>query len=274
MLMNLTERVAPGFRPRLQKTIIRAVYQWLNSPKYLGDKTAFMNYGYAALDGAGRVEVPELTEEEEDRRLSIQLYAKVVEPVAIAGKDLLEVGCGPGGGCNFLQRAYAPRSATGMDLAPRAVASAARRYRRPGLGYLTADAERLPFPDGSFDVVVNVESSHCYPNPATFFAEAARVLRPGGSFLLCDLRLATDVDLMRNQLTATGLVIRQEEAITANVVRALELDSPRRQAVIDDTIPFPVRQMAKNFIGVKGSHVYEQFSTGGLAYLRFALQKP
>src|SRR5262249_43438271 len=47
-----------------------------------------------------------------------------------------------------------------------------------------ADAERLPFPDRSFDAVINLISFHHYPNPANAAAEFRRVLRPGGRLVL------------------------------------------------------------------------------------------
>jgi ubiquinone/menaquinone biosynthesis C-methylase UbiE len=42
------------------------------------------------------------------------------------------------------------------------------------------DAENLPFPQVSFDAVINVESAHCYGSIERFLAEVHRVLRPGG----------------------------------------------------------------------------------------------
>jgi ubiquinone/menaquinone biosynthesis C-methylase UbiE len=46
----------------------------------------------------------------------------------------------------------------------------------------------MPFPDASFDAVINVESSHCYPSMGRFLSEVHRVLRPRGSLLFADLR--------------------------------------------------------------------------------------
>lgn len=48
---------------------------------------------------------------------------------------------------------------------------------------MQGDADRLPFADGTLDVVINVEASHYYPNFPRFFAGFARVLRPGGHLL-------------------------------------------------------------------------------------------
>ena len=49
-----------------------------------------------------------------------------------------------------------------------------------------ADAEDLPFPDASFDLVMCRIAAHHFPRPERFVGEAARVLRPGGLFLLQD----------------------------------------------------------------------------------------
>jgi ubiquinone/menaquinone biosynthesis C-methylase UbiE len=46
--------------------------------------------------------------------------------------------------------------------------------------------EKLPFPDESFDAVINVEASHAYPQLSRFLGEVARVLHPGGHFFYAD----------------------------------------------------------------------------------------
>jgi ubiquinone/menaquinone biosynthesis C-methylase UbiE len=50
-----------------------------------------------------------------------------------------------------------------------------------GLDFVHGDAESLPFSDGSFDAVINVEASHAYPRLTRFLEEVVRVLRPGGT---------------------------------------------------------------------------------------------
>ncbi|SIG06667.1 Probable methyltransferase [Mycobacteroides abscessus subsp. abscessus] len=94
---------------------------------------------------------------------------------------MLEVGCGHGGGASYLVRALQPASYTGMDLNPDGISFCRRRHDLPGLEFVQGDAEDLPFPDESFDAVINVESSHLYPHFPVFLTEVARVLRPGGN---------------------------------------------------------------------------------------------
>lgn len=263
--------VSTSFGPRLVRRAVRGVYQHANSPRY---GLELMNYGYASLDGTGELaSVGDLAGSEVARRLSIQLYAKIAEPGDLAGKDVLEVGCGPGGGSNFLHRSRSPRTMTGLDLASRAVTAASRNYRRSGLWFLSADAEALPFPTASFDAVVNVESSHCYPDPPRFFREVGRVLRPGGWFLFADLRTRADVAGLRQDLRTSGLAVIEEEDITPNVVRSLQLDAARRQRLVHRTAPPGLRRLANNFVGGEGSPVFESLKRGDLRYLRFALQK-
>ena len=57
---------------------------------------------------------------------------------------------------------------------------------------MQADAEKLPFDDESFDAIINVESSHCYPHIDSFLSEVRRVLAPGGCFGIVDFRKIED----------------------------------------------------------------------------------
>jgi ubiquinone/menaquinone biosynthesis C-methylase UbiE len=75
----------------------------------------------------------------------------------------------------------------------------------PGLTFKSGAAEALPFDDESFDVVINIESSHCYQSIAKFLSSVHRVLRPNGYFAFAEFRSAGDaakasgaVDLVPN----------------------------------------------------------------------------
>jgi ubiquinone/menaquinone biosynthesis C-methylase UbiE len=99
---------------------------------------------------------------------------------------LVEVGSGAGNGLNLVSRVFGFKAWTGVDLSENAVRAANARFARPGLRYLQGDAENLPFGDGEVDVVLNVESSHCYPSPLRFLNEVTRILKPGGYFAHAD----------------------------------------------------------------------------------------
>lgn len=96
-------------------------------------------------------------------------------------RDVLEIGVGMG--CDHVQWArHEPRSLSGIDLTERAVNFTADHLAEFGLGseLQTADAESLPFPDASFDVVYSWGVLHHSPNTPAAIREAHRVLRPGG----------------------------------------------------------------------------------------------
>jgi SAM-dependent methyltransferase len=92
------------------------------------------------------------------------------------GASLLDVACGS---CTFLrfaaERGFDP---TGIDISPAAIAIAAERV--PGVDLRVGEAEQLPFPDSSFDVVTCLGSLEHFESPERGAAEIARVLRPSG----------------------------------------------------------------------------------------------
>jgi ubiquinone/menaquinone biosynthesis C-methylase UbiE len=97
----------------------------------------------------------------------------------------LEIGSGTGYFTLNMMRAGLIDRATCSDISPGMLASLAANAERLGLEVKTkpADAERLPFPDGSFDLVLGHAILHHIPDLAQAFAEFERVLAPGGTVL-------------------------------------------------------------------------------------------
>jgi sterol 24-C-methyltransferase len=106
-----------------------------------------------------------------------------------AGMRVLDVGCGSGGPAMTMADQWEVH-VTGVDLVPGHIERARQQAAARGLddrtAFLEADAASLPFPDASFDHVYAIESAYHAPDKARFYAECARVLRPGGSFLGTD----------------------------------------------------------------------------------------
>lgn len=276
-------RGTPGLRSRLQKGISKLIYGYASRAGADPDM-AFLNYGYAPLDPEP-VGVDTTATEDPDR-FGTGLYERVAGGAPLEGRDVLEVGCGRGGGAAFVFERYRPRSLVGLDLARSAVERARRDHGRPGLQFVQGDAEALPFEDASFDVVLNVESAHWYPDVGRFLDEVFRVLRPGGSLLLADLRhtdladhgddnLMPRADMRRfiAQLEASPFVMAEHEDITDNVRRALELDTPRRRRMIERGYPKLLQRQALAFSGVVGTPLYEALAKGDMTYRRFVLEK-
>lgn len=269
-LVFAADRVAPTLKPRFQTAIIRTFYSGL-SLVLKNEDAAFLNYGYAPLDGEP-IQL-KLDPADESDRYSIQLYFRVAGARDLQDKDVLEVGCGRGGGASFVTRYLKPASMTGVDISDRAVRFCRRRHPIDRLTFVRGEAERLPFPPSSFDAVINVESSHCYPSFEGFVDEVARVLRPNGTFLIADLRAREDIATMRSGL-ARRFTILDEELITPNVVHALGLDTDRRMRLIRKRTPRLLHKSMESFASVSGSPVFDAFAAGTLQYVRFVVQKP
>ena len=97
------------------------------------------------------------------------------------GGVALDVGSGPGNVTASLARAAGPGGlALGVDISEPMLARAVRAAAGPQVGFLRADAQRLPFRDETFDAVISIAMLQLIPEPSAALAEMVRVLRPGG----------------------------------------------------------------------------------------------
>ena len=95
---------------------------------------------------------------------------------------VLDLGCGSGVFTNILaKRGF---SAIGVDISPAMVRRAQVKY--PAVEFAVGDAEKLPFPDGSFDGVLLSGLLHHFPDPSACLNEVRRVLKAGGVFAAFD----------------------------------------------------------------------------------------
>ena len=176
----------------------------------------------------------------------------------------MEVSCGRGGGAAHVAATYQPASYLGIDISEKNLGLAMQRFSGVScLSFQAGNAEALPLPDASCDALLNVEASHLYDNPARFFAEAFRVIKPGGTFFHVDLAWKDkDPPAM---IAATGFKIASVEDITKNVVMALDLDSVRREAIVM-SFPEHMRNDFRDWSGVKGFRAYNRLLNGEWVY--------
>ncbi|ULE35612.1 methyltransferase domain-containing protein [Mycobacterium sp. IDR2000157661] len=98
-----------------------------------------------------------------------------------AGGVALDVGSGPGNVTASLARAAGPGGlALGVDISEPMLARAVQAEAGPNVGFLRADAQRLPLRDHTVDVVVSIAMLQLIPAPPAAAAEMVRVLKPGG----------------------------------------------------------------------------------------------
>ncbi len=267
-MFSIWKRNIPGWMKR------RAMVGWYN---YIGrlntnSEVLFLNHGFA--DPA--VKSPELPEHLEPHRYFIQLYHHIVSQTDISGKDVLEVSSGLGGGVRWMASCHDPRSITGLDIAEDAVRACRARNADSRVRFETGDAQAMPFATGSFDAVVNVESSLNYPDFNAFLKEVDRVLRPGGYFLFADYRRAGHYARMTDGLEQMGYRTVFSKDISRAIVLGLDhTNSIKREAVLRH-VPRLLRKTALRFAGLDRNFDDEKrsFSSGEKRYLATVLQGP
>jgi SAM-dependent methyltransferase len=153
---------------------------------------------------------------EESRRAA--LAAKVAEFVEVRGDErALDSGSGTGA----LAFALAPlvREVVAADLVPELLGEGRRRADAfPNVSFVEADATRLPFEGGSFDLAGTLRSLHHMAQPDRALAELARVTRPGGRVLVVDQLASADPGFERFERARDP---SHERCLAAEALRAL-----------------------------------------------------
>ena len=125
------------------------------------------------------------------------LHAEVLPAVADGrdlGRELIEVGPGPGASTDWLR--HRVERLVAVEIEPEAADKLADRFAGTNVEVLTADATALPYPDGSFDSAGSFTMLHHLPTAALqnkLLAELLRVLRPGGVLIGSDSLPSVDL---------------------------------------------------------------------------------
>lgn len=231
----------------------------------------FMNYGF---DPPAVQDRPALNPEDEPDRFPLQLYHFLATEVQIKDCQVLEVGSGRGGGASYIARYLHPAAYTGMDIAENAVSFSRERHSYGNLQFVAGNAEKMPFEAASFEVVLNVESSHAYGSVELFFAEVLRVLKPGGYFLITDMRDKKNMGDFEKKLLSAGMDLVSSKIISPQVVRAIEEEDEAKRARIRRQVPARYVPFFEEFGGVKGSQIEKSLNNGNLVYFMYVLRKP
>lgn len=126
--------------------------------------------------------------------VSLEAFIGVGNPTSFAalvpGERVLDIGCGGGLDALVASALVGPTGeVVGVDMTPEMIEraqAAAALVPAARVRFLEADAEDLPFADGSFDVALSNGCLNLSARKGEMLAEAYRVLRPGGRLSLCD----------------------------------------------------------------------------------------
>lgn len=253
----------------LQKLKWKAFYGFM-AWRFPVPEWVFMNYGYERPEGP-----LELPPEDEKDRWFVQLYAEALNQGGpVRGRDVLEVGCGRGGGISWVDRTQVPRSTSAVDLSSNAVRFCKERHAETSVAFRQGDAECLPFQDESFDVVLNVESCHHYPSLEAFLSEVERVLRPGGTFRVTTYWDADEVERFRETLAQGPLRLVSETDLTGGVAKALDASEEAKRTLIERHGPWYLRPLLRFFAASDGTGINQGLREGRIHYVACLLEKP
>lgn len=137
---------------------------------------------------------------------------RVLDGLDLAGKRVLDIGCGSGGITLHLVERHGAAHATGFDVEAPVIAAARRRADRKGLGgrvdFVQAPPGALPFGDGAFDLVFSKDALLHVADKDAIFRDIFRVLKPGGIFAASNWMIGHDGEpspQMKAYIAAEGL---------------------------------------------------------------------
>ena len=140
----------------------------------------------------------------------------------------------------------------GVDYSRNAIDFCNKVFKDSKVDYKLGDAENLPFENGSLDVVINVESSHCYANATAFFADVNRVLKSGGYFSFADFRDKEPFENLKKELANSGFDLVKSTNISLEVLRALDDFNEEKMERFGKMFGGWLKKPLSEFAGVKG----------------------
>ena len=130
-------------------------------------------------------------------------YGAALENVCLAGKRVLDVGCGMG---LFFRFASAASMVVGVDVSRKLLGKARDEAKKCNDSYvLQADADHLPFCEGTFEAVFGFTVLQNMPKPKETLAELKRVTKPNGNVVVTGLKKAFPLNIFLDILEGSSL---------------------------------------------------------------------
>jgi SAM-dependent methyltransferase len=113
-----------------------------------------------------------------------------------SGADMADFGCGSGHAVNLMARAFPASRFTGIDLSDKAIAAGVEEAARLGLANVTFERDNLAELDKvvAYDVITTFDAIHDQAQPARVLENIYRALRPGGVFLMVDIKASSRLE--------------------------------------------------------------------------------
>ena len=254
------------YKKHYKKLFWRVFYNYIGTVGTLSP-TRFLNHGYA--------EEGTTMQDYSLKTLGIlnqKLYLHLFEQANPDGKQVIEIGCGRGAGLALLNEHYKPAGCTGVDLSDANVRRGRKLCKGLNVKFVRGDAEKQIFPDKTFDIAFNLESSHCYASKRKFYENVHAILKDDGCFVYSDLFwLDTLIAEMEKEFEEVGFYIDKKEDITPQVFRSITIQSELRKYFVEGSLT--PNKLINNFVAMPGSELYNSLSDGTVKYNLYVLKK-
>lgn len=212
------------------------------------------------------------------RNMYHQLVTNNLPAGKMAGKRVLEVGCGRGKGAAYLAQKFSPSQYIGLDLNHARVELASRVWKETkNLQFVQGNALELPFADGYTDIVINVESSFHYPNFPKFLSEVYRVLGSKGKFLWTAplINRGDTVPKKLSAFQAAGFKISKMQDITDHVLKARQASLRNSSSSEFEWLCTTLNQNPDlwEWMGLPGSFIHSALDSRKAPYIMIVAEK-
>lgn len=153
------------------------VYDSLGPSFFLALDEGWLNLGLWEGDGTDPAEAPVAVR---------RLVRHLADPLPKSG-TILDVGNGLAAQDPLIAEVARPERLLALNITESQLRAGRERLREAGAAPIAGDATRIPLADGTVDGVISVEAAFHFPSRERFFAEAFRVLRPGGVLSMSDV---------------------------------------------------------------------------------------
>lgn len=226
-----------------------SVYDKINS-LFQSNDISFMNHGYYPPHNF-------IKKQNINFKNQASLYLSLFDNLDVNNKNILEIGCGRGGGIQTLSEFFNFKKIYACDLNKKNIEYCIKNNKNK-INFQVSNAENLNYKNNMFDIVVNVESSHCYQNPELFFSEVKRVLKTNGIFLYTDV--GTTINSFSNFFYLFKNIYRKD--ITENVKNACKDD-------IENFKNLDIEINIKNWLVSIAEDMYNGYSLSKSRYITY-----
>ena len=149
----------------------------------------FMNHGYDPVSN--------LLDKDFIMKREASLYLKLLENINTNDKNILDVGCGRGGGVALYKKHFNFTEVYACDLVDANIDYAKSKFK--DIKFKCCNAENLTYEKNKFDIVTNVESMSLYKDKEKFLKNVVRVLKKDGLFICADCSYKSLETMYKNQ---------------------------------------------------------------------------